>query len=80
MSSTCSGIALQLGMDFGPRAAAAGQRSPLPPAKLKLVGASAQPSPDAGQHRRLLEHQRPALDPAAAGQPDAVGRDIGERR
>ena len=51
----------------------------LPPAKLMLVGASAQPSPGAGQHRRLVEHQRLALDPAAAGQPDGVGRDTSAR-
>ncbi len=34
----------------------------------------------AGQHRRLVEHQGLALDPPAAGDPDRVGRNVGQGR
>ena len=43
----------------------------VPPAKLRLVGASAQPSPERVSTAAWFRTSGCALDPAAAGQPDA---------
>ena len=70
---------LQLRMHFGTRAAAAGQCAAA--AGEGEIGRRERPAVAAlGQHGRLAERQRPALDAALAGEPDGVRRDVGQGR
>ena len=58
---------LDLGVDLRARAVAAGDDRACPPAKLRLVGASAQPSPERVSTAAWLRTSGCALDPAASG-------------